>query len=51
MALLEDIIREVPDGRLRERLLGEVRKLKADKKFGLVYEDHLPEVVPLFEVV
>ena len=48
MALLEDIIREVPDGRLRERLLGEVRKLKADKKFGLVYEDHLPEVVPLF---
>lgn len=47
MALLEDIIREVADKNLRDRILTEVRKLKTEKKFGLVFENHLPEVVPL----
>jgi adenine-specific DNA-methyltransferase len=47
MALLEDLIKDVADPRLRNQLANEVGKLKARKKFGLVFEEHLPEVVEL----
>lgn len=48
MARLEDTINEIADVKLRERILNEVRKLKSDKKFGLVFEEHVPEVVPVY---
>ena len=48
MALLEDAIGEIRDPDLRHRVMEEVRKLKSDKKFGLVFEEHRPEVVPLY---
>ena len=47
MARLEDLIKDIADPRLREQIGGEVSKLKAKKKFGLVFEEHLPEVVQL----
>src|SRR5438309_595870 len=47
MALLQDLIKEIPDSRLRVQLAGELGKLKARKKFGLVFEQHLPEIVDL----
>lgn len=47
MALLEDLIKDIADPRLRNQIAGEVGKLKARKKFGLVFEQHLPEVVQL----
>jgi len=47
MARLEDLIKDIADQRLREQIAGEVAKLKAKKKFGLVFEEHLPEVVQL----
>lgn len=47
MALLEDAISEIADPRLRERIAEQVRKLKNEKRFGLVFEEHIPEVVPL----
>jgi adenine-specific DNA-methyltransferase len=47
MALLEDLIKEIADPHLRIQIAGEVSKLKATKKFGLVFEQHLPEVVQL----
>lgn len=50
MALLEDVIQDIGHPQLRERILSEVRKLKSEKHFGLVFEEHLPEVVPLFDV-
>lgn len=45
MARIEDLVEEVRDQRLRDELLREVKKLKQNKKFGLVFEEHLPETV------
>ena len=47
MARIEDLINDVADPRLRSQLADEVGKLKAKKKFGLVFEEHLPEIVEL----
>src|SRR5688572_11816297 len=47
MARLEDLIKDIADPRLREQVAGELAKLKAKKTFGLVFEEHLPEVVQL----
>ncbi len=48
MALLEDYVEQIPDPTLRQQIQAEVRKLKTSKKFGLVFEEHLPEVLPLY---
>jgi adenine-specific DNA-methyltransferase len=45
MAKLEDLISHVADSALRTELSREVSKLKAQKKFGLVFEEHIPELV------
>jgi hypothetical protein len=47
MALLEDLIKDIADPRLRIQIATELGKLKARKKFGLVFEEHLPEIVQL----
>jgi adenine-specific DNA-methyltransferase len=47
MAKIEDLIAQIPEGRLRRALADEVRQLKKKKKFGLVFEEHLPETVRL----
>ena len=47
MARLEDLIKDIGDASLRDRIAGEVGKLKARKKFGLVFEEHLPEIAQL----
>ncbi len=47
MARLEDLIAEIPDARIRSAVVKEVLALKAKKQFGLVFEEHLPEVVQL----
>jgi adenine-specific DNA-methyltransferase len=47
MARLEDLINDIADPRLRNQLAAEVGKLKARKKFGLIFEQHLPEIVQL----
>jgi len=47
MAAIEDLIKQIADPRLRDQLAAEVAKLKAKKTFGLVFEDHLPELLPL----
>lgn len=48
MARIEDEISKIADPVFRSTLLDEVKKLKADKRFGLVFEDHLPELVPVY---
>lgn len=48
MAYLEDKIQQVQDKALRDVLLAEVKKLKKEKRFGLVFEDHVPELVPVY---
>ena len=47
MAKIEDLIAQIPDERLRKGIAAEVKALKKTKKFGLVFEEHLPETVRL----
>lgn len=50
MALIQDLIKQIDDQALRDRLMAEVDKLSKQKKFGLVFEEHLPECTPLYDV-
>ena len=47
MAAIHDLIAQIGDARLRERLTVEWAKATRERKFGLVFEDHLPELLPL----
>ena len=49
MALLQDLIQQIDDPVLRERIMQETEKLVKQKKFGLVFEEHLPECTPLYD--
>lgn len=50
MALLQDLIQQIDDPVLRERIRQETDKLIEQKKFGLVFEEHLPECTPLYSM-
>lgn len=50
MARLEEKIAEIKDPELRGTIAEEVKALKAQKQFGLVFEQHQPEVVRVFRV-
>jgi adenine-specific DNA-methyltransferase len=47
MSAIHDLIAQIADPRLRERLATEWANAAKNKKFGLVFEDHLPELLPL----
>jgi adenine-specific DNA-methyltransferase len=47
MAKIEDLVRQIADEKLRDELANEVRELKKHKRFGLVFEEHLPEMLRL----
>ena len=47
MSAIHDLIAQISDPRPRERLAAEWANAAKDKKFGLVFEDHLPELLPL----
>ena len=49
VALLQDLIQQIDDPTLRDRILQETNKLMKQKKFGLVFEEHLPECTPLYD--
>ena len=48
MAKIEDLVDEIADPGLRERISLEVKDLKETKRFGLVFEEHIPETVSLY---
>ena len=50
MAAINDLISQIEDKNLRERIEAELDKITKQKKFGLVFEEHLPECVPLYDV-
>ena len=50
MAMLQDLIGQIEDPALRERILSETNKLLKRKKFGLVLGEHLPGCTPLFDI-
>lgn len=49
MSAIHDLINQIADPRLRERLASEWGKATKGKKFGLVFEEHLPELLPLYK--
>jgi len=49
LSAIHDLIAQISDPRLRERLAAERATASKQKKFGLVFEDHLPELLPLYK--
>jgi len=45
---LQELLNEIRDPRLKERLSAAVGELRKTKKFGLVFEEHLPELLPIY---
>lgn len=43
MSAINDLISQIQDESLRDRIQNEVSKMSKQKKFGLVFEEHLPE--------
>ena len=50
MAVINDLINKIQNPDLKNRIQEEVNKLSKQKKFGLVFEEHMPECTPLFDV-
>ena len=50
MAAIDEYIAQIQDETLRAKISDEVRKMKDKKKFGLVFEEHLPECTPLYDI-
>ena len=50
MAAIDDLVSRVADEQLRQSLQAEIEKLKGQKTFGLVWEEHLKERAELWGV-
>lgn len=50
MAAIDELIEQIDNPVLRERIAAEVQRVVKQKKFGLVFEEHLPERTLLYEV-
>ena len=50
MAAINDLISQIQDETLRNRIQEEVSKLAKQKKFCLVFEEHMPESTPLYDM-
>ena len=49
MAAINDLITRIQDPELRMRIEKEVKDLTKQKKFGLVFENHIPEMTLLYD--
>ena len=50
MAAINDLIEQIENPELRQRIQQEVNKQNKQRKFGLVFEDHVPENTFLYDV-
>lgn len=50
MAVINDLINQIENPELRDRIKQEIDRMNKQKKFGLVFEEHLPECTPLYDV-
>lgn len=50
MAAINDLIAQIENAELRERIAREVERMSKQKKYGLVFEEHLPECTPLYDI-
>lgn len=49
MAILDELVTQIENLDLRARIAAEVEKLAKQKKFGLVFEEHL-RCTPLWDI-
>jgi adenine-specific DNA-methyltransferase len=47
VAKIEELARQISDTKLRDEIAAEIKELKKQKRFGLVFEEHLPEMLRL----
>ena len=50
MAALNDLIQKIENPELRAQIQAAADRLVKQKKFGLVFEEHLPECTPLYDI-
>ena len=50
MSAINDLIRQIENPELRSRIEAEINRMNKQKKFGLVFEEHLPECTPLYDI-
>lgn len=50
MAAINDLIAQIENSELRARIQAEFDRMNKQKKFGLVFEEHLPECTPLYDI-
>ena len=50
MAAIHDLLQQVTDTELRKRLEQEINRTIKNKKFGIVFEEHLPECTLLYGI-
>ena len=50
MAAIHELLKQVQDSSLRARLEEEFNRATQNKKFGLVFEEHLPECTPMYGI-
>lgn len=50
MTAIDNLISQIQDEALRNKIQEEVSKMAKQKKFGLVFEDHIPEGTPLYDM-
>ena len=49
MAVIDELVSQIENPELRARIAAEVGRMAKQKKFGLVFEEHLPECTPLWD--
>ena len=50
MAVIDELVSQIENPELRARIAAEVGRMAKQKKFGLVFEEHLPECTPLWDI-
>lgn len=50
MAVINDLVSQIENKELRVRIENELARMAKQKKFGLVFEEHLPECTPLYDI-
>ena len=50
MAAINDLVAQIENPELRARIQVELDRMNKQKKFGLIFEEHLPESVRLYDV-
>ena len=45
---VQELLNEISDQRLKSRLTTAIAELRKTKKFGLVFEEHIPELLPVY---